>query len=111
MAGGSQFIGGRRAAWDKQDSYDSPEAQLRERRNYVYNADRGNRRYDPHTRKYVLWEYDNNYVQDPLEKYPLFTQEEHERLAQHPRKRRPKSKDWGAAGPKASPKFRLNEIY
>ncbi|KFY49761.1 hypothetical protein V496_09823 [Pseudogymnoascus sp. VKM F-4515 (FW-2607)] len=102
MAGGSgsMFIGGPRAAWDKQDSYDSPEAQLRERRNHAFNADRGNRRYDPYTRKYVLWEYDNNYDQDPLEKYPLLTREEHDWLARHPRRRRPKTKDWSAAGPK-----------
>ncbi|OBU00318.2 hypothetical protein VE01_01509 [Pseudogymnoascus verrucosus] len=86
--------------WGNWDSYDSPEAQARERRNYAFNADRGNRRYDPHTRKYVLWEFTNNYDQDPVEKYPLFTREEHEWLARHPRKRRPKTKDWSAAGPK-----------
>lgn len=90
--------------WQSRDGYDSPEAQSRERRNYngLYNADRGNRRYDPHTRKYVLWEYDNNYDQDPLDKYPLLTREEHEWLARHPRRRSPKGKDWTAAGPKAS---------
>ncbi|KFY24804.1 hypothetical protein V491_02007 [Pseudogymnoascus sp. VKM F-3775] len=103
MTGGSLFIGGSRSGWDKQDGYDSPEAQSRERRSYngLYNADRGNRRYDPHTRKYVLWEYDNNYDQGPLEKYPLLTREEHDWLARHPRRRRPKGKDWTATGPKA----------
>jgi hypothetical protein len=55
----------------------------------------------------VLWEFANNYDQDPVEKYPLFTREEHEWLARHPRKRRPKTKDWSAAGPKVSPTSRL----
>lgn len=85
------------------DGYDSPEAQLHERRSYngVYSADRSNRRYDPHTRKYVLWEYDNNYEQDSHKKYPLFTRKEHDWLSRHPH-RRMRSKDWTVAGPKVS---------
>ncbi|KFX98217.1 hypothetical protein V490_02414 [Pseudogymnoascus sp. VKM F-3557] len=95
--------------WGNWDSYDSPEAQLRERRNGLFNADRGSRRYDPYTRKYVLWEFDNNYHQDPLEKYPVLTREEHDWLARHPRRRRPKTKDWSSAGPKAGFKLQLDD--
>ncbi|KFZ24186.1 hypothetical protein V502_01349 [Pseudogymnoascus sp. VKM F-4520 (FW-2644)] len=39
MAGGSLLIGGPRAAWDKQDGYDSPEAQFRERRSQRFRRE------------------------------------------------------------------------
>src|SRR5690554_4937882 len=90
------------------DGYDNPEAQLQESksRNGIFNVDRGNRRYDPHSRKYVLWEHDNNYDKNPLKNYPIFTRKEREWLARHPR-RRLKSKEWNVTGPKASIKWPL----
>lgn len=93
-----------RTDFPPRDGYDSREAQLRESlQSYkgLYNANRGQQRYDPHTRKYVTWEFDSNYNQDPRATYPLLTHKEYDWLSRHPR-RRPQSKSWSATGPKAS---------
>lgn len=68
----------------------------------IGNADRSKKfqRYDPQSRKYVEWEYENNWFdQGPI--VPRYTWKEHEYLSKNPR-RRLKGKEYGGGRPKVS---------
>ena len=89
--------------WGNWDSYHSRDRQGQERLfsyNGVWNADRGNKRYDPYLRKYVEWEWDENWEQDPFKMAPRYHRDEHEYIAR--RNKVPKTKNFSHGRPKVS---------
>lgn len=75
--------------WSNWDSYHSRDSSLKEQlHSYkgVWNADRKTKRYDPHKRQYVEWEWDQNWAEDPLLMRPKFHKGEHEFMARNPGK-------------------------
>ena len=90
--------------WGNWAGYHSPEEQAMDRGFSakgicgIGSADRRYKRYDPHSRKYVEWELDQNWNID-LPLLPRYTRKEHEWLARHPH-RKLKGKDYGRGRPK-----------
>lgn len=84
-------------------------------RHPFWNADRGGKgggakRYDPHSRKYVDWELDQNWEQHPMRLLPYYTRKEHEWRARHPG-RRLEGKDYAHGVPKVSSLCCFLSIY
>ncbi|CAG8961711.1 hypothetical protein HYFRA_00006251 [Hymenoscyphus fraxineus] len=94
--------------WGNWDSYTNPNAQLIE--NTQQYVSRGNKRYDPHTRRYKSWAWDNDYRQQGPDGlgpgyYPHFTALEYGQMDRtlnrgHRIDPSKMGRDWNQYGPK-----------